>query len=162
MKSLFLKLGMVAVTVWIVCWIGWPLSGPHSGGLSSALPRDAMQTSIRYVDSGDQRSIHSASDGLRTMPATTALTGSPHISVGRLLDLNRASAGDLEALPGVGAVLAQRVIAFRQSAGGFRSIEDLRRVKGIGVKKFDRLKPLVTVFAVDQKDMTAMTEWRIV
>lgn len=62
-----------------------------------------------------------------------------------LLDLNQASAEDLETLPGIGAVLAQRVIAFRTSAGGFRAVEDLRQVKGIGSKKFDRLKSLVTV-----------------
>jgi competence protein ComEA len=62
-----------------------------------------------------------------------------------LLDLNQASAEDLETLPGIGAVLAQRVIAFRTSAGGFRAVEDLREVKGIGSKKFDRIKSLVTV-----------------
>jgi competence protein ComEA len=64
-----------------------------------------------------------------------------------LLDLNRASTGELEGLPGIGAVLAQRVIAFRTSAGGFRTVEDLREVKGIGSKKFDRIKSLVTVSA---------------
>ncbi len=65
----------------------------------------------------------------------------------RLLDLNQASAGELEALPGIGAVLAQRVIAFRTSVGGFRAVDDLRQVKGIGSKKFDRIKTLVTVSA---------------
>lgn len=62
-----------------------------------------------------------------------------------VVDLNRATADELEALPGIGAVLAQRVIAFRESAGRFRTVEDLRGVKGIGAKKFDRLKSLVTV-----------------
>jgi competence protein ComEA len=45
----------------------------------------------------------------------------------------------------MGMVLAERVIAYRKSAGGFRSIDDLRRVKGIGAKKLDRLRPLVMV-----------------
>ncbi|MDR4466145.1 MAG: helix-hairpin-helix domain-containing protein [Nitrospira sp.] len=62
-----------------------------------------------------------------------------------LVDLNQASAEELEALPGIGAVLAQRVIALRTSTGGFRAVEDLREVKGIGVKKFNRVKSLVTV-----------------
>jgi competence protein ComEA len=62
-----------------------------------------------------------------------------------LLDLNQASAAEFETLPGIGAVLAQRVIAFRTSIGGFRAIDDLRQVKGIGSKKFDRIKALVTV-----------------
>ena len=62
-----------------------------------------------------------------------------------LLDLNQASVGELEALPGIGAVLAQRVVALRASTGGFRAVEDLREVKGIGAKKFNRIKSLVTV-----------------
>jgi competence protein ComEA len=70
------------------------------------------------------------------------------------LDLNRAKAGELEALPGIGAVLAQRVIAVRESLGGFRKIEDLREVKGIGAKKFDQLKLLVTVSTSDSKGTT--------
>ncbi|GKS64777.1 hypothetical protein YTPLAS72_20810 [Nitrospira sp.] len=62
-----------------------------------------------------------------------------------LVDLNQASVGKLEALPGIGAVLAQRVIALRTSTGGFRAVEDLREVKGIGAKKFNRIKSLVKV-----------------
>jgi competence protein ComEA len=62
-----------------------------------------------------------------------------------LLDLNQASAGELEVLPGIGAVLAQRVVALRASTGGFRTVEDLREVKGIGAKKLNRIRPLVTV-----------------
>ena len=61
------------------------------------------------------------------------------------LDLNRASAADLEQLPGIGAVLAQRMITYRQSHGGFQTVEELRQVKGIGRKKLDRVRPLVTV-----------------
>lgn len=74
------------------------------------------------------------------------------------LDLNRASADELETLPGIGSVLAQRVIAFRKSAGRFQKIEDLRAVKGIGAKKYDRLKSLVTVSAGDSKRETERRE----
>lgn len=133
---------MVVFTMGIVYWIGWPLSGPPHASRSAAL-----QTSSTFADP-----VPSARPG--TTGATTGLTGAPHVSVGRLVDLNRANAGDLQALPGIGAVLAQRVIAFRQSVGGFRSIDELRGVKGIGAKKLDRLKPLVTVSAADQMNMT--------
>ena len=154
MKSLLLKLAMVAVTIGLVYWIGWPLSGPHHAGPSPAAKRDTLQVFSKEVDHGSQRSIQLSSPGPETTRATTALAGSSHVSVGQLLDLNRAKVGDLEALPGIGAVLAQRVITFRESVGGFRSIEELRGVKGIGAKKFDRLKPLVTVSTVDQRDTT--------
>lgn len=159
MKSLLVKLAMVVVTVGVVCWIGWPLSGPHYGSRPPVLQRDAGQLSSKDVDLGSQRSIQLTSPGPGTTRATKALAGSSHVPVAGLLDLNRANAGDLEALPGIGAVLAQRVIAFRQSVGGFRSIDELRAVKGIGGKKFDRLKPLVTVSAMDQTD--TMTERRL-
>jgi competence protein ComEA len=48
-------------------------------------------------------------------------------------------------------VLAERVIAYRESVGRFQSVEDLREVTGIGSKNFDRLKPLVTVARTDTK-----------
>ena len=159
MKSLLLKLAMVAVTAGIVYWIGWPLSGPHNVDRSPVLQQGAGQVSSTDVNYEGQRSTSSTSHGPGTTRATMALAGSSHVAVGRLLDLNRANVGELEALPGIGTVLAQRVIAFRESVGGFRSIDDLRGVKGIGAKKFDRLKPFVTVSAVDQAYTT--TERRI-
>jgi len=63
----------------------------------------------------------------------------------RPIDLNAATARDLEALPGIGARTAQRILEYRQKAGGFRKIEELMNVRGIGEKSFLRLKPLVTV-----------------
>ena len=63
----------------------------------------------------------------------------------RKVDLNHATAADLEALPGIGPKLAQRVIEHRTSNGPFMKVEDLRRVKGIGHKKFDRLRSHVLV-----------------
>ncbi len=46
-------------------------------------------------------------------------------------------------LPGIGEKLAQRLVEFRRSHGGFRSVEDLRKVQGIGGKRMERLRPLV-------------------
>ncbi|MCW5799850.1 MAG: helix-hairpin-helix domain-containing protein [Nitrospira sp.] len=63
----------------------------------------------------------------------------------RRVDLNHATLADLEALPGIGPKLAQRVIEHRDENGPFRSVDDLRQVKGIGRKKFDRLRPHVLV-----------------
>jgi competence ComEA-like helix-hairpin-helix protein len=57
------------------------------------------------------------------------------------VDLNEASVGELEALPGIGRKMAERIIAQRP----FRSVADLRTVPGVGSKKFEKLRPLVTV-----------------
>lgn len=62
-----------------------------------------------------------------------------------LVDINTATQGQLEELPGVGPVLAGAIIAWRQDNGGFTSVEDLQEVSGIGPKNFERLKQLVTV-----------------
>lgn len=64
---------------------------------------------------------------------------------GEPLDLNRASAGDLVLLPGVGPKLAASIVEERSRRSGFASIEELRRVKGIGPKKLDKLRSLVRV-----------------
>lgn len=66
------------------------------------------------------------------------------ILLGRPIDLNRASAEDLVALPRIGPVLARRIIKERERRGPYRSADDLTRVKGIGPKTVQRLRLLVT------------------
>jgi comEA protein len=63
------------------------------------------------------------------------------------VNLNSATAAQLQTLPGVGASAAQRVLEYRQKNGPFKKIEELMNVKGIGEKSFLKLKPLVTVGA---------------
>ena len=61
------------------------------------------------------------------------------------IDLNRASAAELERLPGVGPVLAARIVAWRDSVGRFERVEQLETVRGIGPAMMSRLGPLVRV-----------------
>jgi competence protein ComEA len=63
------------------------------------------------------------------------------------LDLNRATALELERLPRVGPVLAGRIVALRDSLGGFRDVAQLEQVRGIGPVMLERLTPLVRVGA---------------
>ncbi|MFC5143808.1 ComEA family DNA-binding protein [Streptomyces aureoversilis] len=62
---------------------------------------------------------------------------------GTPLSLNAATAEQLDALPGVGPVLARHILDYRTQHGGFRSVEELRRVNGIGSRRFTDLRPLV-------------------
>lgn len=62
-----------------------------------------------------------------------------------LVNLNTATAGELESLPGIGPALAERIVAFREEVGGFRTIDDLLDVSGIGEKTLDGFRDLVTV-----------------
>lgn len=66
-----------------------------------------------------------------------------------LIDLNTATAMDLDTLPGVGPRTAERILEYRREHGGFERIEDLMDVRGIGERTFLRLKPLVTVAAAE-------------
>jgi competence ComEA-like helix-hairpin-helix protein len=61
------------------------------------------------------------------------------------VDVNQATAADLRRLPGIGPVLASRIVESRDAQGPFTTIEDLRRVSGIGKSKLERFRTLVTV-----------------
>ncbi len=63
------------------------------------------------------------------------------------LDLNRASAEELEALPGIGAVKAAAILAVREERGGFASLDELESVRGIGPKLAQKLRPLLKLGA---------------
>lgn len=63
----------------------------------------------------------------------------------RPIDLNRASVAELDELPGVGPVLAGRIVEYRRLHGPFRAVEELLAVRGVGPKSFGRLRPRVSV-----------------
>lgn len=67
------------------------------------------------------------------------------------LNLNAATVDQLETLPGIGRKTAERIIEYRTKSGGFKRIEDLMNVKGIGEKSFLKLKPLIIVPAKTDK-----------
>ena len=67
------------------------------------------------------------------------------------LDLNRATAEQLEALPGIGEVKAAAILAVRDARGGFQSMEELESVRGIGPSLAAKLRPLVKVDAKARK-----------
>lgn len=61
------------------------------------------------------------------------------------VNLNSATKTDLMSLPGVGEATAERIMLFREERGSFERIDDLKKIKGIGEKKFEKLKPLIEV-----------------
>ncbi len=61
------------------------------------------------------------------------------------VNINTADFERLQSLPGIGPSIAQRISDYRKSFGPFRSIEDLKKIRGIGPKTFDKLKKAVTV-----------------
>jgi competence protein ComEA len=75
----------------------------------------------------------------------TAMPGAQLLTLGLPLDLNRASAADLAALPGLGLDLPQRIVDHRQTHGPFKQIDDLEKVSGFGPKKVEKIKPYLII-----------------
>ncbi len=61
------------------------------------------------------------------------------------VDLNEASLGELTAIPGIGDTMAQRILDWRAENGPFRQVDDLMKVKGIGEKSLEKIRPYVKV-----------------
>jgi competence protein ComEA len=64
---------------------------------------------------------------------------------GKVVNINTATQSELESLPGVGPSLAKKIVEFRQKNGGFKNPSDLMAVQGIGEKKYEQLKNLISV-----------------
>ncbi|WP_367136294.1 MULTISPECIES: ComEA family DNA-binding protein [Streptomyces] len=79
--------------------------------------------------------------GAPAAASAAAAGGGP--APGGPVSLNSATVEQLDALPGVGPVLARHIVDYRTQHGGFRSVEELRKVNGIGSRRFTDLRPLV-------------------
>ena len=77
--------------------------------------------------------------------ASTQTSGGSAQGQGGLVNLNTATIEQLDTLPGVGEATANKIITYREENGGFKSIEDLKNVKGIGDKKFEEIKGNICV-----------------
>ncbi len=112
-----------------------------AGGPSPGASTGLLNLARRLVD-GEQVLV-----GVEPPPGAPAqgVAGAGGASAGGLLDLNTATATDLDALPGIGPVLAQRIVDWRTEHERFASVDQLREVTGIGEAKFEDLRGAVTV-----------------
>lgn len=114
-----------------------------AGGLAPDADPERINLAERLKD-GDH--LHVLRRG-EAQPGAEVEGGSPETATeqGQQLNINTASSADLDGLPGIGQALAQRIDEYRTANGPFKSVEDLRNVKGIGPALFAKIAPLVTV-----------------
>lgn len=135
LQSLLIKLGMLAMTMGVVLWIGWQVP--------QTMQRPAETHAASF--SSETAAVTTTSEA-NPIPAPVQQSESSHsVNRSQRVDLNRATVAEFDQLPGVGPVLAKRMVDYRKSIGRFHAVEDLRAVKGIGKKKLEQLKPFVTV-----------------
>ncbi len=111
---------------------------------SNAIVADAVAAAGGAVVTADLTSINLAAPiagGQRiVVPDLDQHTGGVAADLDDGIDINSATAGELEALPGVGPVLAQRIVAYRDERGPFRAVEDLLDIPGIGEAKLSQMR----------------------
>jgi competence protein ComEA len=111
-----------------------------AGGLTS----EADVSKINMAQSiKDGMHIHVIETAAAQSNSTT--TKSNKIKTDNKVNINSAEKSELDALPGVGPALAERIIEYRQTNGSFGDIDELKKVPGIGSSKFEKLKEKITI-----------------
>ena len=128
LPTLLVRLIMVGLTMAVTCWIGWSVPASHDAESIHAAVNLAGERASSGPRSAERPKPKSSGQAARTT-----------------LDVNQATAQELEQLPGIGPVLAGRIVEFRNSRGGFTNVDQLRRVKGIGRKTFERIRAFIAV-----------------
>ncbi len=129
----------------------------HVGGMVVSPGLIALPAGARVADAISAAGGFAPGAGLAGLNLARPLVDGELVQVGALGDepvvgtedgllrLNVADAGELEGLPGVGPVLAQRILQYREKNGPFSEVEDLLSVPGIGASKLEAIRPLVQV-----------------
>ena len=149
-----LRVGSIVVAVALALaigagvWFGSRSTSPDvlaaTGGVSYTTVPEAIVVHVSGAATGaDLASLNLASsvrDGDQIVVPLVGAATTPGATIDRGIDLNRATAAELESLPGVGPVLAGRIVAYRDLHGPFAAVEDLMDVGGIGEAKLAAMR----------------------
>ncbi|WP_233521443.1 ComEA family DNA-binding protein [Streptomyces triticagri] len=112
-----------------------------AGGVRKGADTTGLNRARVLID-GEQVIVGAPPDAAAS-GASSGAQGTPGAQPGGAISLNSATPEQLETLPGVGPVLAQHIVDYRTEHGGFRSVDELREVNGIGDKRFADLRDAV-------------------
>ncbi len=148
-RSILGKMVVLGAGVVFVYWAGWPQEtiSEHS------FPAPQESVSPRKMTPPGSTVISPLPVQSRALPVPPVVQPAQTVAFNTVLqqgsstiiDLNDATVAQLESLPGLGRVLAERIVNHRGSQGAFRRIEELELVPGIGKKRFRQIRPLVGI-----------------
>lgn len=141
--------GLIGVMLWMMASLLWPkpqaeivltpLHPEHLAMISSESLRDeGLASDALTLDEPQRKQIRKTKS--RKYPATRKKPVQPPVT-----NLNTASLNQFQRLPGIGPKMAQRIVEYRKAHGPFQSPAQVMDVKGIGIKKFEKLKPFLKV-----------------
>lgn len=116
-----------------------------AGGPTSDADLDAINLASKVIDGSkilvpSKVKILDASSNVRDDQGQAIVANDK-----KKININTASAKELEELPGIGPALAERIVSYRKANGPFKNIEEIKKVSGIGEKKFEAIKDLIVV-----------------
>lgn len=99
----------------------------------------------RRLNDGEQLYVPRQGEATPVPPSASARGAPTATRVPSKININTATVDELDALPGIGPALAQRIVDYRTQNGDFKTIEDIKKVRGIGDALFNQIKDLITV-----------------
>lgn len=115
-----------------------------AGGLGPEADTSLLNLAA-LVQDGERVYVPSQTFTTPAPPITRSYTPQETTTAGGLININTASLGELESLPGIGPTLAQRIIEYRVTHGPFTTIEAIQDVAGIGPARYEQIKNLISV-----------------
>lgn len=115
-------------------------------GLSDQIDKEKLASSINRAEvlSDGQKVAIPILSSTQIAGASTSSSGQSQNIAGKV-NINTASLAQLDTLPGIGPAYAQRITDYRNANNGFKSIEEIKNIKGIGDKTFEKLKDLISI-----------------
>ena len=153
-SSLLLKCAVLGVGVCFIYWAGWPQPSLPPASMPSLAQPGILSSKVNQSGSADLTHPVAPVSSLREKEVVQSIQAVTEKEIGKttegtafIVDINDGTSAELEHLPGIGAVLAGRIVAHRDSHGAFQRVEDLVLVPGIGEKRFQQIRPFVGVRA---------------
>lgn len=115
----------------------------ESSAVSVISSSPALTSASEVESSKPSKPAKSTQKATSSKTTAAAESSSAAYDISFPLDLNAATAEELQALPGIGETLAQRIVAYREQIGGFRNLEQLLEVNGIGTVKYAEIVPML-------------------